>query len=66
MSDLEKYMKMTGQTLPEVLTGQAAIGAQKLDELISKCVKEKKKIVWKDGDIESGEIYTMSYSLEDL
>jgi hypothetical protein len=46
---VDKYLKMTGQTMQELMGGEFSYGMTFIiEELVPKCLKEKKKIVWKD------------------
>jgi hypothetical protein len=47
-SVLDAYMNMTGQTVQEVFAGVECYGPDLLYNLLSKCLLENKKIVWKD------------------
>lgn len=63
MEEIDQYLKMTGQTMQELLAGSEAFGITKIDELVKQCLAENKKIIWKDVP---GTIGQMTYSLEDL
>ena len=53
-SVIDEYMKMTGQTVQEVLAGVECYGHDSLYKLLKKCLDENKKIVWKDKHFING------------
>lgn len=59
MSDVEKYLKKTGQTKQELFAGEFSYGFHFIvDELIPKAIKENKKIVWKTEDVKVLDLIT--------
>ena len=66
MTDVEKYIELTGQSQQELFGGSIAVGMTFIiNELVPKALKEKKKIVWHYGDPFNG-IGSLSYSFEDI
>lgn len=62
-TEIEKYLKMSGQTKQELFGGAQAFGMEFIyNELVPKALKENKKIVWRD----EGGIDEISYSFEEL
>ena len=59
---IDDYLRMTGQTFKELMSGSFSFGYMFIEELAAKCLLEKKMIVWK---VERG-LDHMSYTLVDV
>ena len=63
-SNLDRYLEMTGQTFTDLMQGASDHGpCFILDELVPLCLKEKKKIIWKNRNLKLGLTY---YKLVDI
>ena len=61
---IDKYLELTGQSTQELFAGANQVGMDHVtDVLIPQALKENKKIIWKDTDLETGQ---GEYLLEDL
>jgi hypothetical protein len=60
---IDEYLKLTGQTFQELMSGAHAFGTSFVTNLAKQAIEENKKIIWED---EPGKIDAMSFTLEDL
>ncbi len=63
MKQLTEYLEMTGRTMQELFGGFMMVGPQFLEELIQEALKENKKVVWIDENLETGQGH---YELYDM
>ncbi len=67
MTNLDKYLEMTGETFSDLMQGASTFGPGYIeDTIIPKALKEKKKIVWVP-DLKNGQdLGLVKFKLKDL
>jgi hypothetical protein len=66
MTNIEKYLEMTGQSLQDLLAGEQQYGSEYIDKLIDQALDQKKKVVFVPELTEGHELGLGRYELQDL
>lgn len=67
MSSLEEYLKKTGQTFQELMSGSVQYGPDFiLNELVVTAIKDNKKIVWKPKLVDGQDVGLLNYELQPI